>query len=152
MTPPLSGSRVPAEILLVEDNEDDIFLMRQAFRHTGLPATLHCVEDGRKCLAFLRREDAYADAPRPDRILLDLNLPVMDGRRVLAELAADARLKALPVVILTTSANQRDIVQMYELRCSSYIVKPLDYDAFERAVRLICEYWFDLVALPPRRE
>lgn len=151
MTQSQPGHRQPVEILLVEDNEDDVFLMHQAFRHTGLPVNLRRVEDGKECLAFLRQQDAYAEAPRPDLILLDLNLPVMDGRRVLGELIADPGLKALPVVILTTSANEHDIRQMYELRCSSYIVKPLDFDAFERAVRLICEYWFDLVALPPHQ-
>lgn len=150
MTPPSSISRPPAEILLIEDNEDDVFLMRQALRRIEIPINLHRVEDGRKCMAFLRKQEPYAEAPQPDLILLDLNLPIMDGRQVLAELVADPRLRALPVVILTTSANERDIRHTYELRCSSYIVKPLDLEDFERAVRLICEYWFDLVALPPK--
>lgn len=151
MNPSPFSARQPVEVLLVEDNEDDVLLMRRAFRHTVFPVNLHWVEDGKKCVAFLRKQDAYAEAPRPDLVLLDLNLPVMDGRQVLAELLGDPHLKALPVVILTTSANERDIGHMYELRCSSYIVKPLDFDAFERAVRLICEYWFDLVALPPNK-
>lgn len=145
---PLPARQQPAEVLLVEDNEDDVFLMREAFRRTGFRINLHRVENGEQCLAFLRKEGLYADAPTPHLVLLDLNLPIVDGRQVLAAVVADRRFRSLPVVILTTSANERDIEHMYGLRCSSYIVKPLDFDSFEAAIRVIGEYWFNLVTLP----
>lgn len=148
MNPPSGRGR--AEVLLVEDNEDDVFLLNDIFRHIQAPVSLHHVENGVECLAWLRREGRYAQAPRPDLILLDLNLPLMDGRQVLAALVADPALRDIPVVVLTTSANDQDVQQMYGLRCSSYIVKPLDLDDFERIIRLICEYWFVLAALPSR--
>lgn len=146
MNPP-PGRRL-AEVLLVEDNEDDVFLLNDTFRHIQAPVNLHRVENGVECLAFLRQEGCYAQALKPDLILLDLNMPLMDGRQVLATLVADPVLRAIPVVVLTTSANNRDIQQMYELRCSTYIVKPLDLEDFEHAVRLICEYWLGLATLP----
>lgn len=140
--------RRPAEILLAEDNEDDVFLMSEVFRRIGLPANLRNVENGEECLAYLRKEGCYAGVPTPDLLFLDLNMPIMDGRQVLGALVADPRLRRLPVVILTTSANERDIQEMYDLRCSSYIVKPIDFDAFERAIRIIGEYWLNLAVLP----
>ena len=138
----------PAEILLVEDNENDVVLTRQGFRNSSPPVNLHHVSDGVECMAFLRHEGPYAAAPVPDLVLLDLNMPRMDGREVLAELVADERLRHLPVVILTTSAEEREILNMYRLRCSSYIVKPIDFKEFQRLIRLITEYWFTAVALP----
>lgn len=139
----------PAEILLVEDNENDVFLTEQGFKKAKFLVNLHHVKDGVECMAFLRRQGEYADAPRPDLILLDLNMPRMDGREVLAELVADDRLRHLPVVILTTSSDEQEILTMYELRCSSYIVKPVDFEQFQRVVQLISDYWFTVVVLPP---
>ena len=111
----LSRSR-PAEILLVEDNEDDVLLTREGFRDARLLVNLHHVWNGEECLAFLRRQGRFSDAPRPDLLLLDLNLPVMDGREVLGEIVKDETLRHLPVVILTTSDSEQDILRMYRLR------------------------------------
>ncbi|MFZ5877349.1 MAG: response regulator [Nitrospirota bacterium] len=138
----------PATILLVEDNTDDVLLTRQGFKRAKFMVDLHHVENGEECMAFLRKEGRHAAAPTPDLILLDLNLPVMDGREVLAAMVADARFSHLPVVILTTSSDEQDILKMYKLRCSSYIVKPVDFDQFQRVVQGISDYWFTLVVLP----
>lgn len=147
MNPSLVGKR-PAEILMVEDNEGDALLARESFKRLKYPVHLHHVDNGESCLAFLRKEGEYADAPTPDLVLLDLNMPIMGGREVLAELVRDPGLCHLPVVILTTSANDRDIAQMYALRCSTYIVKPLDFQEFQRIIQVIAEYWFTVAALP----
>ena len=139
----------PAEILLVEDNENDVLLTRQGFKRAKLMVNLHHVKDGEECMAFLRRQGEYVDVPTPDLILLDLNMPRMDGREVLAELTADEHLRHLPVVILTTSSEEQEILNMYKLRVSSYIVKPVDFDQFLRVIRMISDYWFTVVILPP---
>jgi len=141
----------PAEILLVEDNEDDVFLTRAGFKRARLAVNMHHVINGEACMAFLRKEGEYADAPTPDLILLDLNMPVMDGRDVLSEIVADRELRTLPVVVLTTSAAERDILDMYELRCSSYIVKPVDFDKFAHVIQEICDYWFTVIVPPPKK-
>jgi len=146
-TKPILGR--PAEILLVEDNENDVVLTRQGFKLAKLSANLHHARNGEECLAFLRQQGEYAQSPTPDLILLDLNMPRMDGRAVLAELVADEKLRHLPVVILTTSAEEQEVLRMYQLRCSSYIVKPVDFDEFLRVIRLVSEYWFTVVVLPP---
>ncbi len=138
----------PAEVLLAEDNDDDVELTRQGFRRAKLLVNLHRVEDGEKCMAFLRKEGEYENVPTPDLILLDLNMPKMGGREVLAEMIKDDRLKGLPVVILTTSEQEEEVLKMYEMRCSSYIVKPVDFDQFLKVVRTIAEYWFTVVVLP----
>lgn len=138
----------PAEILLVEDNDDDVELTRQGFQRAKLLVNLHRVEDGEKCLAFLRKQGEYQNAPTPDLILLDLNMPKMSGREVLAEMIKDDHLKGLPVVILTTSEQEQEILKMYNMRCSSYIVKPVDFEQFLKVVRAIAEYWFTVVVLP----
>ena len=143
----LANSR-PAEILLVEDNEHDVALTQEGFKQAKLVVNLHHVENGAECMSFLRKQGRYADVPTPDLILLDLNMPVMDGREVLTELMADNQLNYLPIVILTTSAEQQDILKMYQLRCSSYITKPVDFDQFLRVIRSIGEYWFTVVVLP----
>lgn len=138
----------PAEILLAEDNDNDVELTRMSFRKSKLAINLHVVRDGEECMAFLRKQDGYRDVPAPDLLLLDLNMPKMDGREVLAEIAADPVLHYLPVVILTTSDQEQEILEMYNLRCSSYIVKPVNFEQFSRVIQLITEYWFTVVVLP----
>jgi chemotaxis family two-component system response regulator Rcp1 len=147
MTSKLAGSR-PAEILLAEDNENDVELTRQGFKKCKLLLNLHHVRDGEECMAFLRKQGKYSNAPTPDLLLLDINMPRMDGREVLAELVADESLNAIPVVVLTTSAQDEEILKMYKLRCSSYIIKPVNFDQFLHVVRSIAEYWFTVVVLP----
>jgi len=138
----------PAEILLVEDNENDVELTRIGFRRAKLAVHLHHVPDGEECMAFLRKQGGYAGMPTPDIILLDLNMPRMDGREVLEEVARDEALRHLPIVILTTSDAQTDILTSYKLRCNSYIVKPVDFDKFSTVIQGITNYWFTLVVLP----
>ena len=147
MIPPLGKSR-PAEILLVEDNENDVVLTRESFNRSKLAVNLHHVKDGEECMAFLRRQDKYAAMPIPDVILLDLNMPRMDGAEVLTAISSDETLRHLPVVILTTSAEKNEILKMYKLRCSSYIIKPVDFEEFIRVIRTFTEYWLTVVALP----
>jgi len=147
MTTSLATRRL-AEVLLVEDNMGDILLTREGFKRSGFPVNLHHVENGEDCLAFLKKEGAFSDAPTPDLVLLDLNMPVMDGREVMKTLVADVRFRHVPVVVLTTSANERDIQEMYDLRCSTYIVKPLDFEEFQRIIQVIAEYWFTVATLP----
>lgn len=143
----LDGER-PAELLLVEDNEDDVLLTREGFERARLKVNLHHVPHGEACMDFLRKRGEYADVPTPDLILLDLNMPVMDGREVLAELADDPVLKLLPVVVLTTSQNERDVLETYQLRCSAYTTKPVDFDKFLLVVQTIARFWFTVVVRP----
>ena len=150
MSEPLNGTR-PAEILLVEDNDNDVELTRTAFQKSRLLVNIHHAKDGEECMAFLRKEGKYADAPTPDIILLDLNMPRMDGREVLTEISEDASLCHLPVVILTTSAEESEILKMYQLRCSSYIIKPVNLDQFIRVIQSLTDYWLTVVVLPPVR-
>jgi chemotaxis family two-component system response regulator Rcp1 len=138
----------PAEILLAEDNENDVELTRQGFKRAKLLVNLHHVRDGEECLAFLHKQGEYADAPTPDLILLDLNMPKIGGREVLAEMMADEHLKSVPVVVLTTSEEHEEVLKMYHMHCSSYIVKPVDFEQFLKVVRAIAEYWFTIVVLP----
>lgn len=140
----------PVDILLVEDNEADVILTQQALKESKLVVKMNHVDNGEKCMAYLRKQAPYTNACTPDLILLDLNLPVMDGREVLAEMLKDDALRKLPVVILTTSSSESDLATMYDLRCNSYITKPVDFEQFHRVVRSICEYWFTVVALPPK--
>jgi len=147
MTDVPAGAR-PAEILLVEDNQNDAYLTRIAFEHAKLAINLHHVTDGEKCMAFLRKQPPYHDAPTPDLILLDLHLPAMDGREVLAEIAKDDALKHLAVVMLTTSYEAEDIASVYKLRCNSYITKPVNFEKFVQAVNKLQDYWFTVVVLP----
>jgi CheY-like chemotaxis protein len=144
---PISKSCV-AEILLVEDNEDDVFLTREAFESASLRVNLRHVDNGEKCLEFLRKQGPYADAPTPDLILLDMHMPVMDGHEVLAEIVADEKLHHFPVVVLTTSHEAADIHKMYELRCNSYITKPVDFDSFVGAIGKLAGYWLTVVVMP----
>ncbi len=142
------GMGKPVEVLLVEDNPGDVRLTLEAFKEGKVNNRLSVVEDGVEALAFLRREGKYADASRPDLILLDLNLPKKDGREVLAEIKADEDLKRIPVVVLTTSKAEEDILKTYNLHANCYITKPVDFDQFVIVVRLIEDFWFTIVKLP----
>jgi len=139
----------PVEILLVEDNPGDVRLTQEALKDGGVLNRLHVVEDGVDALSFLRRQGKYADAPRPELILLDLNLPKKDGREVLAEIKADDALKRIPVVILTISKAEEDILQTYNLNANCYITKPVDLEQFIKVVQSIEDFWFIIVTLPP---
>jgi two-component system response regulator len=138
------------EILLVEDSLADILMTQEALEQVRLLNQLHVVEDGAAALAFLRRQGRYATAPRPDLILLDLNLPKKNGQEVLAELKADESLKFIPVVILTTSKAEEDIVKSYGLHANCYISKPVGFASFVEVVQAIEHFWFGIVTLPPR--
>ena len=139
----------PIEVLLVEDNPGDVRLTREALRDGKVHNNLSVVPDGVEALAFLRREGKYADAPRPDVILLDLNLPKKDGREVLQDIKADPALQRIPVVVLTSSEAERDIAQAYALHANCYITKPVDLDQFITVVKSIEDFWFTIVKLPP---
>lgn len=138
----------PIEILLVEDNPGDVRLTIEALRDAKVHNRVSIAKDGVEAMAFLRREGPYADARRPDLILLDLNLPKKDGREVLAEIKADNRLKHIPVVILTTSHAEQDILKSYDLHANCYVTKPVDLDQFITVVRSIEDFWLTVVALP----
>ena len=137
-----------AEVLLVEDNDNDVELTRIGFKKSKLLLNLHHAKDGVECMEFLRKQGAYAGAPRPDLILLDLNMPRMNGQEVLEEIVADESLCNLPVIVLTTSTDDEEILKMYKLRCSSYIAKPVDMEQFLRVVQSLADYWFTVVVLP----
>ena len=138
-------------VLLVEDDPGDVVLIREAFEHNKVHNALNVVSDGVDALAFLRNEGEHADAPRPDLILLDLNLPRMDGREVLAEIKGDARLRTIPVVVLTTSAAEEDIVRSYDLHANAYVTKPVDFERFIEVVRQIDDFFVSVVKLPQNR-
>ena len=139
------------EVLLVEDSPGDVRLTQEAFRDANRAIRLHVVADGVEAMAFLKREGPHAYAPRPDIILLDLNLPKMDGREVLAHIKADSGLKTIPTVILTTSEAETDIVKSYQLQANCYLTKPITLDAFESLVKSINEFWMTKVRLPHQR-
>jgi two-component system response regulator len=143
----LAGGR-PAEILLVEDNEDDVVLTQEGFKLSKLVVNLHHVDNGERCMAFLRKQGPFTDAPTPDLILLDINMPVMDGREVMAQIVSDEALRHFPVIVLTTSASEADILHMYNLRCSSYLIKPIGFDSFVKAITELGNYWFKLAVIP----
>lgn len=145
----MSGAGRPSEVLLVEDNEDDVLITQRGFRQSRFAVNLHHVSNGLECLSFLRKEDGFSGAPTPDLILLDLNMPVMDGREALSRIVADEELRKLPVVVLTTSSDDRDVLSMYQLRCSSYISKPVEYSKFKDLIESLGSYWFSLSVLPP---
>jgi len=138
------------KILLVEDNPGDVRLTREAFKENKVLNELYVVKDGVAAMAFLRRESKYADAPRPDLVLLDLNLPKKDGREVLAEIKADDDLRTIPVVVLTTSENEDDVRKMYSLHANCFITKPVDLDRFIDVVKSVEEFWLTVVRLPPQ--
>ena len=146
MTVPESNQ--PIEILLVEDSPSDAALTREALLEAKVQNHLHVVEDGVAALEFLHRRGPHRHAPRPGLILLDLNLPRKDGRAVLAEIKTDEVLKTIPVVVLTTSQNEADILRAYGLHANCYITKPVDFAQFARVVKLINDFWFTVVQLP----
>lgn len=139
------------QILLAEDNPDDVELMREALVESKLDIGVHAVSDGVEAMAFLRRETPYENAPKPDLLLLDLNMPRKDGREVLKEVRADSNLRGLPVVILTTSQAEQDISDAYELCANCYVSKPVDFEQFMKVVGAIEQFWFTIVKLPTRK-
>jgi two-component system, chemotaxis family, response regulator Rcp1 len=140
----------PVEILLVEDNPGDVRLTQEALRDAKVCNRMHVARDGVEAMEFLRRTGSHADAPRPDLILLDLNLPRKDGREVLAEIKADSELRRIPVVVLTTSKAEEDILRAYNLNANCYIAKPVDFEQFVHVVKSIESFWLTIVKLPPR--
>jgi CheY-like chemotaxis protein len=142
-----NGECQPVDVLLVEDDPGDVLMTKEAFEHYKLRNVLHVVTDGEQALQFLRRTGGYADAPRPGLILLDLNLPRLDGLEVLAELKADPELKVIPVVILTTSQAQQDVLRSYALHANAYVSKPVDFETFIEAIRQIDNFFVTVVKL-----
>ena len=139
----------PVEILLVEDNPGDVRLAEEALRDAKMSNNLNVASDGVEALAYLRREGRHINAPRPDLVLLDLNLPKKDGREVLGEVKLDPDLRTIPIVVLTTSDADADVVRSYQLHANAYVRKPVDFDAFIEVVRSIEDFWFSVVKLPP---
>jgi chemotaxis family two-component system response regulator Rcp1 len=139
------------EVLLVEDSPGDVRLTREAFRDANQSIHLHVAADGVEALAFLRREGVHSNAPRPDLILLDLNLPKMDGRQVLAIIKADPKLKTIPTVVLTTSELEADVATSYQLQVNCYLSKPAQWDAFANLVKSVIDFWLTKAKLPLQR-
>jgi len=148
MTIKIGANATPIEILLVEDSPGDVRLTREALRDAKVQNTLHVVSDGMEAASFLWRQGKHVNAPRPDLILLDLNLPKKGGREILEEIKLDPSLKSIPVVILTTSAAEQDILRSYQLHANCYITKPVDLDQFLRVVKTIDNFWLAIVKLP----
>jgi CheY-like chemotaxis protein len=140
----------PIEVLLVEDDPGDVLMTQEAFEEHKVQNRLNVVSDGAEALAYLRREGKFADAVRPDLILLDLNLPRRDGREVLAEIKKDDELGRIPVVVLTTSSADEDILRSYQLHANAYVTKPVDFERFIAVIRQIDEFFVSVVKLPPR--
>jgi CheY-like chemotaxis protein len=138
------------DVLLVEDDPGDVLLIREAFEYNKVHNTLHVASDGVEALDFLYRRNGHEDAPRPDLVLLDLNLPRKDGREVLEEIKADRDLRPIPVVVLTTSEAEEDILRSYDLHANAYVTKPVDFDRFIEVVRLIDDFFVTVVKLPRR--
>ena len=143
---------MPIEVLLVEDSPGDVRLTQEAFRDANTTIRLHVATDGVEAMAFLKQEGDYSRAPRPELILLDLNLPKMDGREVLAHIKENPNLKTIPTVILTTSEAEGDIVKSYQLQANCYLCKPVQLDAFESLVKSINDFWLTKVKLPQQRQ
>jgi chemotaxis family two-component system response regulator Rcp1 len=139
----------PVEILLVEDNPGDVRLTIEGLREAKVYNNLHVAQDGIEALRYLRREGPHSDGPRPDMILLDLNLPRKGGREVLAEIKADEALKRIPVIVLTTSQDEEDIFKSYDLHANCYITKPLDFEQFMHVVQSVEDFWLSVVTFPP---
>ena len=147
MTQPFEGQR-EIQVLLVEDDPGDVLMTREAFQDYKVHNQLHVVNDGEQAMAFLRQEGEYAGLPRPDLVLLDLNLPRMDGRQVLDAIKSDPEHSSIPVVVLTTSSAEEDILRSYKLHANAYVTKPVDLDQFMSAVRQIDEFFVQVVRLP----
>jgi chemotaxis family two-component system response regulator Rcp1 len=148
----MSNDNTPVEILLVEDNEGDVHLTMQALDRAKVRNRVHVAGDGVEAMAFLRRKPPHEKAPRPDVILLDLNLPLMDGREVLEELKKDPELQTIPVVVMTTSSAEEDVVKSYALQANCYVTKPVDLKQFLHVVDSIGDFWLQVVRLPPRKD
>ncbi|ELY88872.1 MULTISPECIES: response regulator [Natrialba] len=152
MTDGRAAKSMPVQILLVEDNPGDVRLTEEAFKQGRIENELHVVSDGAEALEYLYQRSEYADAPRPDLILLDLNLPRTDGTEVLEELKNDAELHSIPVIVLTSSRAEEDIATSYELHANAYLTKPVDPDEFIETVRTFEKFWFSVVRLPSERD
>ncbi len=150
MSPATQSMPKLVDILLVEDDEGDVLLTKKALANGKIYNSLCVAKDGVEALAFLRKEGEYAAAPRPDLILLDLNMPRMDGRETLAQIKQDENLRSIPIVVLTTSDSDQDVLQSYDLQASCYITKPVDLEKFTSVVRAIKDFWFSVVKLPPK--
>jgi CheY-like chemotaxis protein len=148
VSPIIGENAMPIQVLLVEDSPGDVRLTQEAFREANIAIQLHIVPDGVEALEFLRQQGRYAQSPRPDLILLDLNLPRMDGREVLATIKADDMLKSIPTVILTTSEAEADIAKSYRLHANCYLTKPVQLEAFESLVESINDFWLTRARLP----
>lgn len=146
----MTSDVVPIEVLLVEDDPGDVLMTREAFEEHKVHNRLNVVGDGVAALEYLRRQGPYGDAVRPDLVLLDLNLPLRDGREVLAEIKADPDLRQIPVVVLTTSAAEEDVLRSYQLHANAYVTKPVDFERFISVVRRIDDFFVSVVRLPPR--
>jgi len=144
-----SNEAEPVEILLAEDNPGDVTLTKKALERGNIINNLHVVTDGVEALSYLRKEGEYADKPRPDLVLLDLNMPRKDGRDVLEEIKDDEQLRRIPVVVMTSSEAEEDIVQSYDLHANAYLTKPIDFDGFLDVVERIEEFWLTVVKMPP---
>jgi CheY-like chemotaxis protein len=142
-------SQSPITILLVEDDAGDVLITKEALSASKVVNELHVVDNGEEAMSFLRRQDGYADAPVPDLVLLDLNLPRMDGREVLAAVKGDDDLRRIPIVVLTTSEAEEDILRSYDLHANAYVTKPVDFDRFMQVVKQIDEFFVSVVKLPP---
>ncbi len=145
-----SNENSAIEILLVEDSPGDVRLTQEAFRDAKVRNNLHVAKDGEEAMAFLRRKGKHADSPRPGLILLDLNLPKKDGRAILAEIKEDDSLKTIPVVVLTTSSVEADILKSYQLHANCYITKPVNLDGFAKVIQSVDSFWLSIVQLPPQ--
>ena len=146
----MTEAPAPIDILLVEDDPGDVLMTREAFAHHKIRNPLHVAEDGVEAMRFLKREGPFGAAPRPGLILLDLNLPRKDGRELLGEIKQDPGLRTIPVVVLTTSEAEEDILRSYELHANAYVTKPVDFEKFVEVVRKIDDFWVTVVKLPPR--
>ncbi|WP_436902894.1 response regulator [Halovenus halobia] len=145
-----STDREPIEILLAEDNPGDVKLTRKALDKGDLLNNLHVVNDGVETMKFLRSEGEYADTPMPDLLLLDLNMPKKDGRQVMEDMDADPQLRRIPVVVLTSSEAEEDVVRSYELSANAYLTKPVDFDGFVEIINRLENFWFEIVKMPPK--
>lgn len=143
----LRSQRVP-EVLVVEDNPDDVFFTREAFDSSPVRVNLHHVDNGVKCLQFLRKQDEYVGVPSPDLILLDIHMPLMNGHEVLKAIVDDELLRHIPVVVLTTSSDAADVDLMYQLRCNAYLTKSVNFEQFSGAIAQLADFWFNVIVLP----